>query len=400
MRVSWTNIRYYYRVFIPETLRELILLCFLIILLPLLISTVNIVWLGQLKPASLTILLGVSLSAMATITIEIMNSFAKKLELTQKKNFGNLFCCLTKRSKPLDISLVIAEFSGELKQENNIRDLRLNTIPLIWLLLKKYNCMAGILFLRKSLTRKSKTLKQITNIDLAREPQKLFIRSDVIAASHIISAFSSMGFDIPTIKGDTKIFEDIQNPLLSKETESFLSLGLFSNGILSSILDEEGEENDDSRYFHLERSITDVNKIKYAQFDPEQPTSLLSKEIRNWRDFTVRWDSKKREIKSDQPKGEKFDYGLFAKFYYKKQRFIVCGAVTELGTNSFAKYVASNWEDIYFLLSQKKESPLEEKDPFALIYKLPVVDNRINPKDIQLEISCIKRWSNEDGGQI
>ena len=34
--------------------------------------------------------------------------------------------------------------------ESLSRDLRLNTIPITWLLLRKYNCMAGILFLRKS----------------------------------------------------------------------------------------------------------------------------------------------------------------------------------------------------------------------------------------------------------
>ncbi len=33
-----------------------------------------------------------------------------------------------------------------------VRSLRLNTIPIIWLLLRQYNCMAGILFLRKSLS--------------------------------------------------------------------------------------------------------------------------------------------------------------------------------------------------------------------------------------------------------
>ena len=32
-----------------------------------------------------------------------------------------------------------------------VRDLQLSTLPVIWLLLRKYNCMAGILFLRKSL---------------------------------------------------------------------------------------------------------------------------------------------------------------------------------------------------------------------------------------------------------
>ncbi len=35
--------------------------------------------------------------------------------------------------------------------EEELRDLRHNTIPIIWLLLRKYNCMAGILFIRKSL---------------------------------------------------------------------------------------------------------------------------------------------------------------------------------------------------------------------------------------------------------
>ncbi len=37
---------------------------------------------------------------------------------------------------------------------SQIRGLQFNTIPIIWLLLRQYNCMAGILFLRKSLTNK------------------------------------------------------------------------------------------------------------------------------------------------------------------------------------------------------------------------------------------------------
>ncbi|MGK7894353.1 MAG: caspase family protein, partial [Xenococcus sp. (in: cyanobacteria)] len=47
-------------------------------------------------------------------------------------------------------------------QDGNMkRDLRLNTIPITWLLLRKYNCMAGILFLRKSQTEEQSLLRMI-----------------------------------------------------------------------------------------------------------------------------------------------------------------------------------------------------------------------------------------------
>lgn len=38
--------------------------------------------------------------------------------------------------------------------EKGLRDLRLNTIPIIWLLIREINPVAGILFLRKSLSEK------------------------------------------------------------------------------------------------------------------------------------------------------------------------------------------------------------------------------------------------------
>ncbi|MCA1991643.1 MAG: hypothetical protein LDL41_06300 [Coleofasciculus sp. S288] len=43
--------------------------------------------------------------------------------------------------------------------KSKLRDLQLNTIPINWLLLRQYNCMAGILFLRKSLSSQGDAAK-------------------------------------------------------------------------------------------------------------------------------------------------------------------------------------------------------------------------------------------------
>lgn len=48
------------------------------------------------------------------------------------------------------INTTIKDRSHPVKRLLQPRGLQLNTIPIIWLLLRQYNCMAGILFLRKS----------------------------------------------------------------------------------------------------------------------------------------------------------------------------------------------------------------------------------------------------------
>ncbi|MDJ0903736.1 MAG: type V CRISPR-associated protein Cas12k [Xenococcus sp. MO_188.B8] len=51
------------------------------------------------------------------------------------------------------------EWLEALEQVSSLMDLRLDTVPFIWLLLRQYNCMAGILFLRKSLMTENEAME-------------------------------------------------------------------------------------------------------------------------------------------------------------------------------------------------------------------------------------------------
>ena len=60
---------------------------------------------------------------------------------------------------PKGRNLDTGEWLEALDQVTSLRDLRLNTLPFIWLLLRQYNCMAGILFLRKSLITENEAME-------------------------------------------------------------------------------------------------------------------------------------------------------------------------------------------------------------------------------------------------
>ncbi len=91
-----------------------------------------------------------------------------------------------------------------------LRDLQLHKIPIIWLLLRQYDCMAGILFLRKSL--KGKTL--IDNFSLSK----------IHSAFHLEKVLSETVLDSPTefISFFVPRRQDLQNENWPKMKQNML----------------------------------------------------------------------------------------------------------------------------------------------------------------------------------
>lgn len=209
----------------------------------------------------------------------------------------------------------------------------------------------------------SNTLKQKALENLSRADTKAAIRNDVVAGLFITSSFTRNWLPIPQLCWDQ---EEIN--FKDRETRTHILIGL-SN----SQLDILNNEIIPGKYFSIDtvREKNNFNSfiIKCCRIDSSNnPCS-----IDQWRSYT---------------ETRIFDYAVFAKFEFGNKKIIVCGGITEEGTNRAASYVSENWEYIYSRLSDEKGDTLDPNDSFAVIIEF-LRDEQSN--NFEIERLCIKR---------
>ncbi len=293
------------------------------------------------KPKDLFHLIGlnISLSALATSFVQIIQQLTEKIEnFSNQSRFLRLFGCDDKKNGDGSIAIIIPAF--ELNQNNSQQ--------------------AG------------NTLKQQAQKLVWKFSSNAAIKNDVTAASYLVSAFSKLGLPVPQIKWDKEI------KLNNDGIKTYILIGL-SNNVIEFI------NQSTEKYFSIEPNLDNNNNlseilIKGGFFD----NSKRLVDEKRWKHYPVSLDSQNARPKDD------IDYALFAKFCINSKVFIICGGGTEWGTHDIAIHMSgSGWRSVYSDLTKEKGAHITANEAFAVVFQIPI--NKQSPESISIVHKCIRR---------
>lgn len=351
------NIPYFLRAFLPRNTRDYIVSS--LFLLSALVLVLTIFFLpNQPKYSAMeSLLVSFGASGIAASLIEIVNVAAQKLETTKIKN--DLYSLFSSKVDGPEgaYAFVLASFSvsinkrysQEFDHENKPRHLVIN---------------------------------ELTQKDLSKADTKASVQADIIGFSNLSVIFYRAGLNAPRIEWDINVL----NSSYTSSKIVRLSVGIFSNS-LSMKLDRDFE--DESKFFALDRYEERDKRFTESykeEFEASQEyKNIIVSEIRymyfndrfgqEWQRIIVKWDKMQRKIVGDDIS----DYGLLAKICDGDTRYLICGSVTERGTELLTEYVANYWTYIRKILCRRKEimsrrkgEKLREDDTYAVLFRIPV----------------------------
>ena len=195
--------------------------------------------------------------------------------------------------------------------------------------------------------------KEIVGRELLSDHRSLCAVSlaDVTATSYIVSSFSKSNLPVPGIvMSDDRAREEIDN--LESDIKTFISIGLFSNSLTLRMNKMSNESHNElSRCFklHIEEESSQDKIIMLGVYHNNDAHNPMDEE--RWFQFREADDH----------------YALLSRVKYGDRTVIVCGGITEDGTENICRHMNYNLSKIFddLRLERRHDSP-----PYAIVYSI------------------------------